>query len=163
MNKNIIQAYKQAPWRTQLQWVGIFLLFLVGIAAIAGLYLSISGRAAAAGRRIQVLESDINTLQLEINDRQTFLAEISSARALSERAADLDMTLLDPRSAMYVEVPGYQPASELVLAPAVEAQAAEKSVLLPEFTSSLWDWLKLKVWSEAAASPLLPLPTEVVP
>jgi predicted nucleic acid-binding Zn ribbon protein len=40
--KNIIQAYRQAPWRMQLQWIGIFLLILVSISAIAGVYLSLA-------------------------------------------------------------------------------------------------------------------------
>ena len=58
MEKDLLQAYKQAPWRTQIQRVGAFLLVVVVIAVIAGLYLNISGQSAATGRRIQNLESD---------------------------------------------------------------------------------------------------------
>ncbi|HOT53519.1 MAG TPA: hypothetical protein PLH68_05845, partial [Anaerolineaceae bacterium] len=66
--KNIFQAYKQAPWRLQLQWIGLFLLVLVGVAAIAGVYLSLSGKAAVTGRRIQNLEFQASALELEVND-----------------------------------------------------------------------------------------------
>ena len=31
----IIHAYRQAPWRVQRQWVGAFLLFVIGSAMIA--------------------------------------------------------------------------------------------------------------------------------
>ncbi len=68
MKKNLVQAYKQAPWRTQIQWIGIFLLVLIGVAVVAGVYLMISGRAAATGRRIQSLEAEISALEMEIND-----------------------------------------------------------------------------------------------
>lgn len=117
MKKNILQAYKQAPWRTQIQWIGIFLLVLLGIAVVAGVYLMISGRAAAAGRRIQSLEAEISALEMEINDLKTQYAQVSSAKSLSERASALKMTMLDPLEAMYIEVPGYVPPSQPDLAP----------------------------------------------
>lgn len=170
MKKNLLQAYKQAPWRTQLQWIGIFLLILVGIAVVAGVYLMISGRAAVTGRHIQSLESDITALEMEINDLRTQYAELSSARSLSERAEDLNMSLLNPLEAMYIEVPGYVPPSEPKLAPPPSVEEISTPVLLPEFTASLWDWLRLKVFiepslpaesSESNATEIAPVPTEV--
>ncbi len=172
MKKNILQAYKQAPWRTQIQWIGIFLLVLLGIAVVAGVYLMISGRAAAAGRRIQSLEAEISALEMEINDLKTQYAQVSSAKSLSERASALKMTMLDPLEAMYIEVPGYVPPSQPVLAPPPAVEEISTPVLLPEFTTSLWDWLRLKVFiepSQPAESPedatteVAPAPTEVAP
>lgn len=173
MKKNLLQAYKQAPWRTQLQWIGIFLLVLVGIAVVAGVYLMISGRAAATGRRIQNLEAEILALEMEINDLRTRYAEASSAKSLSERAEALNMTLLDPLEAMYIEVPGYIPPSQPALAPPPIVEDISTPVLLPEFTASLWDWLRLKVFVEpsptegpaesAVPEELAPVPTEVAP
>ena len=46
MKKKQIQAYKQTPWRVQLQWIGLFLLGLILVAAITGIYLSINAQAA---------------------------------------------------------------------------------------------------------------------
>ncbi len=46
----IIHAYRQAPWRVQRQWIGAFLLLLIGAAMIAALYLDVTARAAVAGR-----------------------------------------------------------------------------------------------------------------
>ena len=170
MKKNLLQAYKQAPWRTQLQWIGIFLLVLVGVAVVAGVYLMVSGRAAATGRRIQNLEAEISALEMEINDLRTQYAELSSARSLSERAEDLNMSLLNPLEAMYIEVPGYVPPSEPKLAPPPSVEEISTPVLLPEFTASLWDWLRLKVFiepslpaesSESNPTEIAPVPTEV--
>ena len=79
-----------------MQVIGAFMLVLVIVATIAGLYLSISGRAAAAGRRIQELEMQATTLNLEINNLRTRLAQVSSSHALNERISDLNMRILDP-------------------------------------------------------------------
>jgi hypothetical protein len=173
MKKNLVQAYKQAPWRTQIQWIGIFLLVLIGVAVVAGVYLMISGRAAATGRRIQSLEAEISALEMEINDLKTQYAQVSSAKSLSERAEALNMTLLDPLKAMYIEVPGYVPPSQPALAPPPTVEDISTPVLLPEFTASLWDWLRLQVFIEPNLSAestesndtglISPSPTEVTP
>jgi len=49
----IIHAHRQAPWRVQRQWVAAFLLFVIGAAMIAALYLDVTARTALAGREIQ--------------------------------------------------------------------------------------------------------------
>jgi len=159
MKKDVLQAYKQAPWRTQLQWVGIFLLVVVGVVAVSGLYLSISGRSAATGRRIQILESKVSTLQRENNDLQTLLGEISSSRALNERVDSLGMRLLTVDEAMYLEVPGYVPATGPTLAPPPSIQEDRTPILLPEFTDTFIEWLTEKL--QAVPEPISA--TEVTP
>jgi hypothetical protein len=47
---NIIHAYRQAPWRVQRQYVGAFLLMVIVVALISGLYLDVTARSALAGR-----------------------------------------------------------------------------------------------------------------
>ena len=100
MKTNFLQAYKQAPWRKQLQWIGIFLAILVAVTAVAGIYLSISRLAATSGRRIQNLESTVNDLKLEVNDLNTELALISSARSMSQRLEGAEMVEVDPPQAI---------------------------------------------------------------
>jgi len=157
MKTTFFQAYRQAPWRMQLQWIGIFLVVLVIIASVAGIYLSISGRTAATGRRIQNLEMDISALKLNTNDLNTQLAQASSAKTLYDRLAKLDMVEVNPHQALYVEVPGYEPRTTVVMAPPPSVDAVTAQVLLPEFTSSLWDWLKDKVWQAPVASQVAPI------
>lgn len=157
MKTTFFQAYRQAPWRVQLQWIGIFLVVLVMIASVAGIYLSVSGRTAATGRRIQNLEMDITDLKLNINDLNTQLAQASSAKTLYDRLTGLDMVESNPRQALYVEVPGYEPRTTVVMAPPPSVNPVSAQALLPEFTSSLWDWLKDKVWQAPVASQVAPI------
>jgi cell division protein FtsL len=124
----------------QFQWIGIFLLILVIIAAIAGVYLSVSERAATTGRQIQSLEEKITLLEIENNDLASQLASIKSIKNMQARVEDLDMIQFDPQQALYLEIPGYVPKEAAVLAPAARIEGRETPVLLPEFTASLWDW-----------------------
>ncbi|HVN54070.1 MAG TPA: hypothetical protein VMT46_07040, partial [Anaerolineaceae bacterium] len=64
----IVQKYRQAPWRVQRQWIGLFLLGSVLVAIVAGIYLSITTRADLAGREIQNLNADILDKQRENAD-----------------------------------------------------------------------------------------------
>lgn len=159
--KNLLQAYQQAPWRVQLQWIGVFLLILVLIAAVAGVYLNISARSAAAGRRIQVLEIRISELKREINDLSTRLAAISSAGEMYTRIEDEDYVALNPLQVTYLEVPGYQPKTDTRLAPPPNVEAISSPILKPQFTISLWDWLRDNVWSRSE-TPVI-IEEEVIP
>lgn len=143
----LLQAYRQAPWRVQLQWLGFFLLGVVLIAAVAGVYLNLSARASAAGRAIQSLENQADELQREINDLSTRLAYLSSAEQMKARLRDAGMKILNPVQAMYIEVPGYRSHNDVVLAPPPEAGSISTPILQSEFTDSLWDWFVKNIWS----------------
>ena len=145
MKKDILQAYKQAPWRTQIQWVGVFLLIVVAVATVAGLYLYISGRSAATGRRIQNLESELAILHRQNNDLETLLGEIQSENALSERMNSMNMRSLTPEEALYLEVPGYVPAEGPSFAPPPTILEERTPILLPEFTSTFFEWISSKL------------------
>jgi len=145
MEKDLLQAYKQAPWRTQIQRVGAFLLVVVVIAIISGLYLNISGQSAATGRRIQNLESELADLKRENNDLQTKLGAIQSVRELSARVDSLNMRPLTVDEALYLEVPGYIPAGGTRLAPPPVIKAEPAPLLLPEFTNGFVEWLSQKL------------------
>ena len=86
MNNRIVQAYRQAPWRTQLQWTGLFLLVLVLVASVASIYLNVSASAAASGREIQRLGQQSEDLERSIADLRTQLAMLTSAANMEKRA-----------------------------------------------------------------------------
>jgi hypothetical protein len=51
MTQNVTQAYQQTPWRLQLQRFGLFLLGLVIIGLVAGLYLYITAETVSSWYR----------------------------------------------------------------------------------------------------------------
>lgn len=146
MKNRILQAYKQAPWRIQLQWIGLFLLGLVLIAAVTGLYLNISAQAATAGRKIQSLESNINDINNEIADLTTELAKAESTEKMGARAKEMGFKMIDPNHAVYLEIPGYNPNADLVLAPPRINVIAESPIVKSSYKISLWEWFANQIW-----------------
>lgn len=147
MKNRILQAYKQAPWRIQLQWIGLFLLGLVLIAAVAGLYLNISAQAATAGRKIQSLEHNIDEINNEIAELTTELAKANVTRNMKTRAKELGFQLIDPEEAVYLEIPGYNPNADLVLAPSRVNIIPQTPLVQSSYKISLWDWFVEKIWN----------------
>ena len=137
----LVHAYRQAPWRLQRQWLGGFLLAVLGIAMVASLYLDVTAQAAISGREIQNLTGDIITIQHSNADAETKLAEINSTAAMEERAKRLGYQPVDPTQVHYILVPGYVAPQPSILASAPALRPSAPSIG-PEYTESLIEWLQ---------------------
>ena len=136
----IIHAYKQAPWRVQRQYIGAFLLLVVGLSMIAALYLDVTARAAMAGREIQELRFEIATLQRANADLETQLADLTSTIEMERRALELGYRPVRPGELDYVAVPGFAAPEPDILSAAQDA-APYSQVLPVEYTQSLIEWM----------------------
>jgi len=152
MNNRIIQAYKQAPWRVQIQWIGLFLLALVLITAIIGIYLNVSAQAATSGRMIQFIERDSEEIANEIAELTANLAKAKSAERMLERAEAMGFRMLDPAAAVYLEIPGFDPSTDLELAPPRVNTISESPIIRSAYKSSLWEWFVKQIWQMPASS-----------
>lgn len=139
---NITQAYTQAPWRKQLQFVGLFSLILVFIALVAGIFLNVSAQTAKAGRDIQYMKTQIETLDREIEDMQSLHAHLLSDSSMEKRAIDLGYELLEINQAQYILVPGYFKRETAVLAPLTRENLAQTPVIPEKFTEPLIEWIR---------------------
>lgn len=135
------QAFKQAPWRSQIQFVGLFLLGLVVVLLVAGVYLSISGQAAEAGLETYNLNYERRTLERNIADYKAQLALISSSAVMETRAKSMGFEVANPDNVIYVSVPGYTGRQTAILAPPPGITEAQSAVVKTEYRESLWDWL----------------------
>jgi cell division protein FtsL len=135
----IIHAYRQAPWRVQRQWVGVFLLFVIVAAMVAALYLDVTARTAVAGREIQELRAEITTVQRENADLETQLADLTSTSMMRQRAEKLGYRPVLPGELDYVAVPGFvEPEPDILLA--AEDVMPRIETLPAEYTQSLLEW-----------------------
>lgn len=146
----IVQTVRQANWRVQRQWIGLFLLGLVLIAMVAGIYLNITVRATLAGREIQMLQADIATNTRAISDYETQLASLSSVEAMQKRADAMGFNPAEPGDITYVFVPGYIPDQAVNLA-SPKTSAVQTLPILPAYTESLFDWLTRTLAASVAA------------
>ena len=135
------QAFRQAPWRMQLQYIGLFLLAVVVVLVVSGIYLSISGQAAAAGLATYTNDQKRQELERQIADRKARLALMTSASVMEARAKELGFVRIDPSQAVYVEMPGYTGKTSVVLAPPPGLSETVEPVIKSTYRQSLWDWL----------------------
>lgn len=139
----IVQQVRQAHWRVQRQWIGLFLLGLVAVSMVAGIYLNITVRATLAGREIQSLQNQLIDDQRANSDQETVLAGLTSVGSMQKRAEAMGFQPADPSSITYVTVPGYVPSTSVDLSqPSTDSQGqSQELVLLPDYTESLFDWI----------------------
>lgn len=141
-SKELIQAYQQAPWRRQMQVIGVIAAGLVSVALVAGLYLNITARAATAGRMVQQLQASNGDLEQKIEDLETQLAFITSVETMQQRAGDLGFAPVSPNAISYLNVPEYSGRpTGAQLAPRAGSQFGSASRLPVEYTQSLFDWV----------------------
>ncbi len=136
----IVQTVRQANWRVQRQWIGLFLLGLVLVAMVAGIYLNITVRATLAGREIQMLQSEIANNTRANSDFETQLASLSSVESMQKRADAMGYSPADPADITYVYVPGYSPKPAVNMS-SPKAPESQPLYILPAYTESLFDWL----------------------
>lgn len=156
--QSLTQAYTQAPWRKQLQWIGLFLLVLIIVALVAGIYLSVSAEASSNGREIQAMYLEIDRIEREIEDQKTQLAFLTSKDEMSKRAEAMGFSPIHKGEVLYLVVPGYERPDQAILGSPPSSTAPDVTTLSPEYMQSLFDWLR-----ERIIEPAKPLLEEVRP
>jgi hypothetical protein len=141
MTHNLIQAYRQTPWRGQLRWVGLFLLALVVVALIAGMYLNITAQTVAAGVLIQELNNERTQLMLNISNEETALADIKSTDQMQKRADELGFQRSDLHGALYLQISSYSGRQGVHLGEAYTSTTLPRQLIKPSYTQSLWEWI----------------------
>jgi hypothetical protein len=134
----LARKYRQAPWRTQRQWLGLVLLGVVMVAMVASVYLNVTARGSLAGREILTLTDAIAVNERANADLQTQLAETGSEMTMQQHAQALGFLPADPADIVYVVVPGYVRKSGVDLSTTHEEPAA--SIILPEYRQTLFEW-----------------------
>jgi hypothetical protein len=135
----IVQKVRQAPWRVQRQWIGLFLLGLVLIAMVAGIYLNVTVRATLAGRETISLQSLITINQRVNADLETQLAGLISVASMQKRAEGMGFQPANPTDITFVAVPGYSAQSGIDLS-MPDANQRPVPIILPEYTESWIDY-----------------------
>jgi hypothetical protein len=129
-----LRAFKQAPWRQQMQTLSGLSIGLMILLVLGGLYLAVASRAGNAGRDLQYYERRKVELAQENNRLRAQLADLRTMNRMAARALELGFVPAEPDEVEYVAVPDY---------PYPTAQAAPQSQLVAVAAQprSLVDWL----------------------
>ncbi|NPV57908.1 MAG: hypothetical protein HPY76_14730 [Anaerolineae bacterium] len=139
MKKKLTQAYKQAPWRIQTQWIGLILIILVGFVLIAGLYLKLTADITVAGINVRKLKAEEETIRRSIASQQSQYALLTASSSMEERALALGYRLQNPDETIYLMVPGYAGKQSALVGVVVDT-ILPAQVIKPVYTQSLWEW-----------------------
>lgn len=149
MNMNVTetwtQAYKQTPWRKQMQVIGVFSAMVVFVGLVAGVYLSVTAQATSIGRGIQDMQLNMQEIQRNIVSMETRLAKLTSAHTMSMRAEEMGFEIIRPETPLYIVVSNYGGRDTVQLAPPALPNYASLSNLPPEYTLSIIEWMKTAV------------------
>ncbi len=141
MSQSLTHAYQQAPWRIQLQRIGLFMLVLVLVALAAGLYLYISAKTVEAGVQIQDLEWEREKTLRRISNLSSDLAFITSASQMEGRAHALGFEPVNEDNVTYMVIPGYAGRQTAIMAPPPSPVKITQPLIKPSYKQSLWEWL----------------------
>jgi len=133
---DLSRAFKQAPWRIQVQVIASLAAIAVVIVALGGLYLTEASRAATAGRDVQALQAQKADLQFAIDRQTALIAQARAVARLEQRAQELGYKSADMSQIDFVVVDGYYGPNVDV---PVEA-AAPIQVALPNYDETLGTW-----------------------
>ncbi len=142
---SLTQAYSQAPWRKQLQWIGLFLLLLIIVALVAGIYLSISAQASSIGREIQAMYTDIDRIEREIEDKKTRFAFLTSNDEMARRAEEMGFVPINKGEVLYIVVSSYRRPDQAILGLPPSSSMPDVKTLPPAYTQSLFEWLRERI------------------
>lgn len=137
----LFNAYRQAPWRTQRQIIGLFLAALVALTMLAAIYLDVTAETAMLGRKVQHLATEI-AYNRQINvDLEAQIAALTSTAQMEQRAWRLGFRPLEANVLEYLPVVGYRPTRGVKLG--AEPNPKLNAPLVPlEYTQSLLEWFE---------------------
>ncbi len=140
MARKTKSAYKQAPWRRQLQSVGVSLTPLIAIVAVLSIYLIISAQAASAGLEIMDMHYDEEEILRIIANHRTELAWKTSYTEMQKRAEKSGYEVAPAENVHFMVIPGYQGQNPVLLAPPPGSDNTLGPIVNEYYQQSLWDW-----------------------
>lgn len=141
MAKKIKQAYKQAPWRRQIQTIGLSLMPVVLIAAGIAVYLIISAQAAAAGLKVMDLHYTEEDILRKIANQRSELAYITSYAQMQKRAAKLGYVTPEREYLHHMTIDGYQGKKPVLIAPPPGSEKVFIGLVNTSYQQSLSNWI----------------------
>jgi hypothetical protein len=134
------QAFRQAPWRDIRQSTGNTLLGVVALLVLAGMYLAVNARLAAAGRRVLELEDRRESLLRATSQLASQLADLTSPQRMMERAASIGFHPAHAKDLEYVVIQGYVPPAPFQAPPPIGSPVGPSGGLSPAYTETLAEW-----------------------
>lgn len=142
------RLHRRAPWRKQVGTI-IKIVTIVAVGAISMMcYLSVSARMTDKKLRIETLQEERSERSRQVADLTTDEGVLTSYESMMKRAQDagyvpIDFTNQDEYT--YLIIDGYNGTGVKGVPRATENEPVGGSLLKPEYTVSLWQWLQEQI------------------
>ncbi len=146
------QAYRQAPWRSQVQWIVTILILVILGLVIAGFYLNISAQTVEAGLAVQKLTNDKDIMQQRMANLRSQLAKATSLENMTARAKELGFRPATFDEIDYIMVENYSGRDTPLMASRKTPGEPKRVDIHPSYTTSLSEWLLEKVITFSATT-----------
>jgi len=145
--QKIIEAYRNTPWRKQIQMLGLFAVFGIVAALVMIVYIWVTSMAGTYGLQVQEYQATARALEQEIEDKKAKLASLEVTENLTERAVEAGFQMADMNRIRYLKVEGYYGPEPFQLAPRTPGfQQSQNVQLPPEYTTSLIEWMRQMIF-----------------
>lgn len=134
---DITRAFKQAPWRVQMQWIASLAAMAIAVIALGGLSLTEASRTATAGRDVQLLQDQKAELQFVIDRKTALIAQAKAVQRLETRAREIGFVPAEVEQMDFILVAGYY-GPQVKAPPATPPTAPPR---LPNYDETLGAWL----------------------
>ena len=141
MAKKLKQAYKKAPWRRQMQAIGLSLIPVVLFVAGLSIYLIISAQAAAAGLEIMDLHFEEEEILREIANQRSDLAYITSYTQMQKKAQKIGFISPTEDELHHMVINGYEGQKPILIAPPPGEDYSSMDILNTAYQQSLGTWI----------------------
>lgn len=122
---------KRLSWLTEAQAALGWGIILVLIAVLGTIYLSQASRIAVTGRRVQMLQNELETLKRDNAEIERTIAESQSLERLQQQAQDMGFVEAQPGDIEYLVVPDYPEATAVSPTLAADPAVTPEPVLVP--------------------------------
>ena len=134
-----LQPQQQALWRGVIQTTGSTLLWVLILLVLGGLYLSVSAKAASAGRLVMSLTEELEMVRQTYSEVKAHHAEATSPQRMSDLASAFGFRPADISEIRFLKTDMVQ-AETIFEAPVPRSvNASRNTILSPAYTETLVD------------------------
>jgi hypothetical protein len=137
-----LQADPQTLWRGVIQSTGSTLLWVLILLVLGGLYLSVSAKAASAGRLVITLSDELEEVRQTYSEVVARHALATSPQRMRELASSLGYRPAEIDEVRFLRTNLIQERLSFQAPVPQSVGAARKTTLSPAYTETLMDWAK---------------------
>jgi hypothetical protein len=123
-------------------------LLIITLLGIGAMYLTVSAKAADAGREVLTLEDrrqDLLQINAELTSR---LALLTTPERMMARASEMGFRPAEPGDVEYIKVEGYRQSPPFLAPQPAESDQIGNTTLSPAYTETLGDWFSRVIGEE---------------